>query len=376
MKIIHIGPDSQFIQFLSRKFEELAPGKNYYLVTSHSAAGGFRYPNFGEGKTISVQGKRGLASIPLHVRSCDMVIAHGMGPHAVVAFIASPRTAIRVWSGWGYDYYGDDSDPSAGLLKPETAALTRTNTAKKNTTSQLKNLARKLISFGVKLTARQTDYFSAPISSDFEIFKRRFDGFSGEYAQLNYGNVPDTFSQGPAMCHGQNILLGNSASETNNHVEILGILSRHDLGSRKVIVPLSYGDHEYRSNIIEIGKRMLGNAFVPLVDYMPLHEYSSIVASCNVVIMNHLRQQALGNIGTALYQGAHVFLDPSNPVYQFFIEKKAIVQSTQNLLSGALPLAGLHADDILRNRSVLESFWGQEQVHANVAALLSKVCDR
>ena len=178
------------------------------------------------------------------------------------------------------------------------------------------------------------------------------------------------------MCHGQNILLGNSASETNNHVEILGILSRHDLGSRKVIVPLSYGDHEYRSNIIEIGKRMLGNAFVPLVDYMPLHEYSSIVASCNVVIMNHLRQQALGNIGTALYQGAHVFLDPSNPVYQFFIEKKAIVQSTQNLLSGALPLAGLHADDISRNRSVLESFWGQEQVHANVAALLSKVCDR
>lgn len=178
------------------------------------------------------------------------------------------------------------------------------------------------------------------------------------------------------MGHGQNILLGNSASETNNHLEMFGILSKHDLKSRKVIVPLSYGNSEYRLNIIDAGKRVLRDAFVPLVDYMPLNEYSSIMASCSVVIMNHLRQQALGNIGTALYQGAHVFLDPSNPAYQFFKEKKAVVHSTQNLLSDSLPLTGLNDEEISQNRAVLESFWGQEQVRANVKALLAKVRDR
>lgn len=161
MKIIHIGPDSQFVQFLSKIFEELAPGENHYLVTGASAAGDFRYPTCGSGKTISVQGKRGLASIPLHVRSCDMVIAHGMGLHAVAAFMASPRAAVRVWSGWGYDYYGDDSDSSAGLMKPDTLALMRRYKINKPNPSGLQKLARKLISLGTKSAARRTDFFGA-----------------------------------------------------------------------------------------------------------------------------------------------------------------------------------------------------------------------
>ena len=373
MKIIHIGPDSQFVQFLSKIFEEVAPGANHYLVTGASAAGDFRYPPCGGGTTVSVQGKQGLASLPLYVRSCDMVIAHGMGPHAAAAFIASPRNAVRVWSGWGYDYYGDDNDSSAGLLKPDTIALMSGENVIKPNPSPMRKLARQLISLGIQAAARRTDFFSAPIPSDFKIFKQRFEGFLGGYSQLNYGNVVDTFAQGLALGRGQNILLGNSASETNNHKEIFNILSRHDLKSRKVIVPLSYGSQEYRSKIIDIGKKLLGDSFVPIVDYMPLNEYSSIVASCNVVIMNHLRQQALGNIGTALYQGAHVYLDSSNPVYQFFMKKNAVVQSTQKLLSGSLPLNGLNANEVLQNRAVLESFWGQEQVRANVEALLAKV---
>ena len=151
------------------------------------------------------------------------------------------------------------------------------------------------------------------------------------------------------------------------------MLAKHDLGSRKIIVPLSYGDPFYRKNLITRGKEILGDAFMPLVDFLPLDQYCSIVASCNVVVMNHLRQQALGNIGAALYQGAHVFLDPINPVYQFFKEKGAFVHSTQDLVSNYLPLTGLPDDQVAKNRSVLEGFWGHEQIRANVEALLAKV---
>lgn len=376
MKIVHIGPDSQFVQFLSKVFEELAPGANHYLITGTSAAGDFRYPTCASGKPISVQGKLGLLTVPLYVRSCDMVIAHSMGPHAVAAFMASPRNVVKVWSGWGFDYYGDDTDSSTGLLKPDTVALMREEKVKKPNPTPMRKLTKKIVSSGIQAAARRTDFFSAPIPSDFEIFKQRFAGFQGEYTQLNYGNVADTFAKGVALNSGSNILLGNSASETNNHVEIFEILSKHDLKERKVIVPLSYGNSDYRSSIIAAGKKMLGEAFFPLVDYLPLNEYSSIIASCNVVIMNHLRQQALGNIGAALYQGAHVYLDPSNPTYQFFMQQKAVVHSTQKLLSDSLPGTGLCADDIAKNRTVLESFWGQEQVRANVKALLAKVHNR
>lgn len=373
LKIIHIGPDSQFIQFISGVFEAAAPGSNRYLVTGASAASSLRFPVHAGAVSILVPGKRGAASIPLHVRSCDMIIAHSMGPHGVAAFLSSPRKTVRVWSGWGFDYYGDDRNPNAGLVSPATNALMNDATLTENRQSEINNIAKQVISYARKIAAKRTDYFSAPIPSDFDIFKRRFGDFSGAYAQINYGSVADTFAQGLTTGHESNILVGNSASQTNNHIEIFNMLAKHDLGSRKIIVPLSYGDPAYRRNLITRGKEILGDAFMPLVDFLPLDQYCSIVASCNVVVMNHLRQQALGNIGAALYQGAHVFLDPINPVYQFFRAKGAFVHSTQDLVSNYLPLTGLPDEQVAKNRSVLEGFWGHEQIRANVEALLAKV---
>lgn len=376
MRIIHIGPDSQFIQFISRFFEGAAPGANRYLITDASPTGSFRFPVCAGAMSTPVPGMRGAALIPLHVRSCDVIIVHGMGLHGIAAFLSSPKKTVRVWSGWGFDYYGDLRNSNSGLLLPATSALLDDATLMEKRSSKIKNFAKKMFACAKKSAAKKTDFFSAPIPSDFNVFKRSFDGFSGEYLQINYGSVADTFAQGVAMGRGLNILVGNSASPTNNHIEIFLTLAKHNLESRKVIVPLSYGDPTYREELVIRGKEILGDAFVPLVDFLPLDQYCSVVASCNVVIMNHLRQQALGNIGAALYQGAHVFLDPSNPVYQFFKEKNAFVHSVHDLTSKDLPLSGLLDEQIAKNRVVLERFWGDEQIRANVEALLAKVRER
>ena len=373
MKILHIGPDSQFIQYLSNVFEAAAPGASRYLITGASGVAGLRFPVHAGAVCIFAPGRLSAALIPLQVRSCEMIIVHGMGPHGVAAFLSSPRKTVRVWSGWGFDYYGDDHNPNAGLVSPGTNALMTDKTLPGARHSGLKQAASQMLAHATRKAANKTDYFSAPIPSDFDVFKRRFSEFSGEYAQLNYGSVADTFAQGLTMGHGLNILVGNSASQTNNHIDIFHMLTRHDLGSRKVIVPLSYGDPIYRKNLIACGDEILGEAFMPLVDFLPLDQYCSIVASCNVVVMNQLRQQALGNIGAALYQGAHVFLDPINPVYRFFKEKGAFVRSTHDLALNSLPVTNLPNDQIAKNRDVLEAFWGNEQIRANVEALLAKV---
>ena len=41
-----------------------------------------------------------------------------------------------------------------------------------------------------------------------------------------------------------NILIGNSATETNNHIEVLDLLSKFKNEDIKIYVPLSYGDME------------------------------------------------------------------------------------------------------------------------------------
>lgn len=278
-----------------------------------------------------------------------------------------------MWGGWGYDYYGDDRSPDTGLTSHATKALIADVALAYPRPSMMKSLANRMVAYGQKCAATRTDYFSAPIPSDFDVFRRRFNNFSGEYVQLNYGNVSETFAQSDVVGVGSNILVGNSASPTNNHIDVFFILARHDLGTRKVIVPLSYGDPVYRENLIARGKEILGDSFVPIVDFLPFDKYRSIVASCNVVVMNHLRQQALGNIGAALYQGAHVYLDTVNPVYKFFKQKGAFVRTIHDLASDSLPLMGSPIDEVAKNRAVLEEFWGHEQIRANVDALLAKV---
>ncbi len=377
LRILHIGPDSQFIQFLSGVFEAVAPGASRYLITGTSTAGEPRFPVHSKAACIYVSGVRGVAAIPLHIHRCDMIIAHGMSPQGMVAFLASPKSVIRIWSGWGFDYYGSNDDPEAGLISIATKNLLDSQgLIARSRYSMLKRLLGKAHAYAATKAAERTDFFSAPIPADFEVFKQRFLGFRGAYAQLNYGSVAETFAKGACKECGVNVLVGNSALKTNNHIDVFQALAKHDLASRKVIVPLSYGDSAYRDSIIAAGREILGDAFIPLTEFLPPEQYGSILASCNVVVMNHVRQQALANIGAALYQGAHVFLHPKSPVYGFFREKGAFVRSVAELISHPLPVNGLTDAQVEKNRSVLEGFWGDEKIRSNVEALLIKAAEK
>ncbi len=375
MKILHIGPDSQFIQFISGVFEAAAPGANRYLITSAPAKEKLQFPPHSDFVEILPRGIKGVMKIPMHVRSSTVIIVHGMSPYGVVAFLASPSHMINIWSGWGYDYYGNRGNPDHGLISMATQSLILNYPKNPRHFSIVQYISQRLFGYMKEHAAKLTNYFSAPIPSDFEVFKKRFSNFSGEYAQLNYGNVEDTFAANDFLCSGVNILVGNSATVTNNHIDVFRALAMHDLGLRKVFVPLSYGDPIYRENIIDHGRKILGKSFVPLVDFIPFEKYRSIVASCNVVIMNHHRQQALGNIGAALHQGAYVFLNNLNPAYEFFKSEGAFVHSFEDLTTKQLPLSSAPVDEVAENRAILEKHWGRDRIYANVESLLARIAD-
>lgn len=223
------------------------------------------------------------------------------------------------------------------------------------------------------------DFFSAPIPEDFSLLKSVLGKkFHAEYVQINYGSVERTCRLGPSILTGENILVGNSATPTNNHAEIFKMLAKLDLANRIAIVPLNYGaPASYRDAIIKLGERILGKHFMPLIDFMSLVDYNKLVSSCSVAIMNHRRQQALGNIGTALYKGAKVFLDETNVVYQSFINRGAHVFSTRLLLEGGATIFNpLSKEQILDNQRVLEEFWGHDVVIANAKEFIRRLEER
>lgn len=111
------------------------------------------------------------------------------------------------------------------------------------------------------------------------------------------------------------ILLGNSATETNRHQDMIDALSHFKNKSIKIVVPLSYGDDKYRDATIEYGRSCLGECFIPLVEYMDREAYRELLASISVGVFNFNRQQGLGNVRALLSFGAKVFLPYGTPMW-------------------------------------------------------------
>lgn len=157
------------------------------------------------------------------------------------------------------------------------------------------------------------------------------------------------------------VMVGNSASRTNNHKYLLALLSQFNLKGKNVVVPLSYsGSKGYINEVIAYGQKELAG-FTPLTKFMPLNEYNKVQSSTAVALFGNLRQEAIGNIMIALYMGAKVFLFEKNPVYEWAITHNLKVypmdELTQQELDTLLPV-----EDAEHNRSVLRQLYSKRRM--------------
>ena len=128
-----------------------------------------------------------------------------------------------------------------------------------------------------------------------------------------------------------NILVGNSADPSNNHFEVLDKLTKFQNEEIQVFVPLSYGNPEHAEVVIEYGSSLFGNKFVAITKFMKMDEYRKFLASIDIAIFNHKRQQAMGNTITLLSLGKTVFMRPEVSQAQLFKEKGIKVFSVEQI---------------------------------------------
>lgn len=115
------------------------------------------------------------------------------------------------------------------------------------------------------------------------------------------------------------IQVGNSACETNEHIEVFEKLSKYKDEHIEVICPLSYsGKKEYIKQVVESGYKTFGKEkFTPITDFMPFDKYLELLAKVDIAIFNHKRQRGLGNITTLLGLGKKVYLREEITTWQF-----------------------------------------------------------
>lgn len=116
------------------------------------------------------------------------------------------------------------------------------------------------------------------------------------------------------------IILGNSATTSNCHLEALEQLSSFKDRAIQIIVPLSYGDKNYAELVIKHGRLIFGDKFIPLLDFMTSDEYAKLLASVDIGVFYNDRQQALGNIYALLYLGKKIFIRSDISSWKYLTE--------------------------------------------------------
>lgn len=385
--ILHLTTDEKFIDIAFRIFEEVYPNNNECVVLS-----GTNELKFIKSTPCSVVNSKmvNIKKFASSFKKYEAVIFHGLDNPQLRILNRIPEDITTVWLGFGHDYYdlitknrtelfdlktkklfishGYRISMGRSFLINDHLAIVRAINKIKPFLLRRKN-KRKLIN---KIT-----FFAPVLNEEYRMVQKALGHeFKPQLLDWNYGTLEDDLVRGyeNISLNSNNILVGNSASYENNHLDAFEILTKLNLQDRKIITPLSYCDPEYRTCIIREGAKLFFNNFMPLTDFMPIDEYLNIISSCSIIIMNHIRQQALGNIITMMYLGASVFLKKENPIYIFFKKEGAIIFNLDELEKNhKLFDFRLSEDDVEKNKDILKFHWSRDKSHLKTKKLIKAV---
>lgn len=213
---------------------------------------------------------------------------------------------------------------------------------------------------------QRIDYCLTDEREEYE-YASQFANKRFEYLWYNYYSLEETIgSLLNEKCAGNNILIGNSANEKNNHFDILWKVwrNRKQLRNpeRKLIIPLSYGAPWVRGLIVNHWKKIFGDRVCCLETYIPRNEYNTLLLSCSTMILGYTQPAAQGNIITGLWLGMRVYLSEKNMTYQYFKRIGCVVYSIESDLE-KYGYAPMDEKDVVQNRAVLKEWYSKENMH-------------
>lgn len=180
-------------------------------------------------------------------------------------------------------------------------------------------------SYNKRKALKRINYFLHWNKFDFIQISNKFN-MSAEYIYFYYDLELELY---PNLIENRNIensnlkfWIGNSATIANNHIDAFKFIKNifEKQCGFELYCPLSYGELDYRDEVIRIGNYLFGDCFFPIVEYLEYGEYIKLLNTCDVFVMPHNRTQAAGNVFILMSQGKKVFLKRESTLYKLIME--------------------------------------------------------
>jgi len=210
-------------------------------------------------------------------------------------------------------------------------------------------------------------HFITHIKGDYELAKEWY-GAKGQWHEcfMYPSNLYKDYPLQPKAHDTINIQVGNSADPSNNHLEVLEKLKAFSDQAIRIYVPLSYGDLEYAETIISYGIENFGEKFVPLTDFMPFDKYLDLLATVDIAVFNHRRQQGMGNATTLLGLGKKIYMRNDVTSWEMF-KKLGLTIFNQEIIS----LDNLSIREKVNNINIIKNYFSEKSLVKKLSIILA-----
>ncbi|WP_277110340.1 TDP-N-acetylfucosamine:lipid II N-acetylfucosaminyltransferase [Chryseobacterium taklimakanense] len=388
-KIVHFMDLALLSPFFIESFKKISDDSVFYILSDS----GFE-PDYVDNSNVFALNTSSISDISevvsnINKSSIDCVIFHFLNREKEEIANKLQKEIKKVWCIWGHDLYNQNSFFPYRQYEKITEEYLNKNSSLKDRIFK-KQLVKKIIfefllfnkkiglnskfharyyeSFGVDkyLTIQSFDAISFIVPKEGLLISKIFP--DKKYLHLYSDPTLPFFAHFETIKpNSKNILVGNSAAFTNNHLDTFNLIKDYSLDDRKVIVPLSYGGtKDYIDTVIKKGRELFGENFLPLIERMPLKEYSELLSTCGVAIMNQRRQQSGGNLFHLVGSGVKVFINPNNGFYDYFKKNRISIFSVEDLHESEIN----NIQPLTQNRQAILDLYSHDHFNNEINKLL------
>lgn len=353
--LLHLVDDEKITNRIISSFEEALPGQNMFICFPNE-----NYHTVKPSSKVLIY-KEG-SDIPF-LKAVDKVIIHALTDRKsrfIEKFIA--KNIPCYWLIWGADIYNAILSIRGYDIYYDKSSFTR----RQKLSFYLNHYGLYHTYFPILSFIRERITYFVTNNYEFEIIKKYIGSYiNGKLLDKGFFYYPIDEILGKELvgkeARGNIILLGNSASLTNNHKYVIKYLTKLNLEDKKVVAPLSYaGTETYINQVCDYGKEKLKDKFIPLRTFLPLNEYNELMTQAETCVYGSWRQEAFGNILVALYLGAKVFLSKHSPLGGMFKDMGIKIYAIEKAKHNDL-ITSLSTKDKERNRNIIGTTYTKEK---------------
>lgn len=355
--ILHLFEDQKVVERVLESFEAAFPEIHQIGIVVLNSAEQKRYIKNKERFVFIDHTQLGVLAEQIREDRISLVFIHFLTEYKASALFEIPKGVKVCWVIYGgdlYNHYLSYLGYDVFYYKP---------TGVKNIKYYCKQFLKPVIRFQKKTKLsrilKRIDFVSA-IDTDVSVLHSFYPHISIQNHEVYAYPLEDTIGSllNCAFENDGSIMVGNSASYSNNHLYVLPFLERTASTNHKVFLQLAYGgDLDYCRKVKDEYSARIKSHISFMEDFLPLEDYNSFIKKVSFFFFGHWRQEALGNLIMAFYLGGKVFLSRKNPLLAYFRGKGLTVFEIEAV--DEYSLFELPEEEKTRNRSIIYSMYNR-----------------